>query len=337
MKILKTVLKVLGVLVIVLIAAIAALLYFTRDDSIEKYCRDVIKNPSKYPALYLKNYVFDKNASIADRIKVAPDFVLENLKKNKVFGNYSVYVPSNDEKKLVEEYFDLLPKLNRDVLTAKLIGIYFINDYDGGGSTGWVMDKNNDMYVYMVINSVLLKENISHWLTYRENNCFYPADKIVVNCGKKYKGLLYGLLHESNHVVDLELGVTPYLSEEVRYLKKLKNKKTQFTKDIWLKYRNPCEEYDFMGRSNLTYYTKLRVPFNKTYYVNLSKSPFVSLYGSQNWAEDFADMATFYYLTQILKQPYEIKILEGDNATTVFPMLSDKVKDRFKTFESLYK
>ena len=87
----------------------------------------------------------------------------------------------------------------------------------------------------------------------------------------------------------------------------------------------------------MTYYTKLRVPFNKTYYVNLSKSPFVSLYGSQNWAEDFADMATFYYLTQILKQPYEIKILEGDNATTVFPMLSDKVKDRFKTFESLYK
>ncbi|OGF46453.1 MAG: hypothetical protein A2231_12825 [Candidatus Firestonebacteria bacterium RIFOXYA2_FULL_40_8] len=323
---------------IALVVAIAALLYFTRDDSVEKHCRDIIKHPEKHPALYFENYNFNKNTSLLERIKIAPDFVLDDLKKQQVYGKYSTYIPTGDEKLLFEKYLNLLPKLNRDVLAAKLIGIYFINDYDGGGSTNWVMDKNNNMYVYMVINSVLLKEDISQWLTYKENCCFIPGNgKIVVNCGSKYKALLYGLLHESNHVVDLELGITPYLAEDVKYLRKLKNKNTKFTKDIWLEYNNPHKEYDFKGRSGLAYYTMRRVLFDKAYYMNLSKSPFVSLYGSQNWAEDFADMATFYYLTQILKQPYEIKIFEGDNTTTVFPMLSDKLNERLPIIQSLYK
>ena len=35
-------------------------------------------------------------------------------------------------------------------------------------------------------------------------------------------------------------------------------------------------------------------------YDALVNSPFASLYGSQNWAEDTADLVTFYHLTQVL-------------------------------------
>jgi len=43
-------------------------------------------------------------------------------------------------------------------------------------------------------------------------------------------------------------------------------------------------------------------------YKGLARSSFISLYGSKNWAEDLAEMATFQMITAKLGQPYIVTL-----------------------------
>ena len=67
-------------------------------------------------------------------------------------------------------------------------------------------------------------------------------------------------------------------------------------------------------------------------YQALEKTPFVSLYGSQNWVEDFAEYCTWYYFTAQLHQPYRI-IISRDCMTEMIyePMESALVQERIGT------
>ena len=51
-------------------------------------------------------------------------------------------------------------------------------------------------------------------------------------------------------------------------------------------------------------------------YQGLSKTPFVSLYSCQMWAEDLAEFVAFYHLHHKLGQPYSISVLK--NGKTVY-------------------
>jgi hypothetical protein len=99
--------------------------------------------------------------------------------------------------------------------------------------------------------------------------------------------------------------------------------------------------YDFPNRKNVTFYgdggPKINISDARELYERLMMTPFVSLYGSMNWAEDFAESMTFYHITQVLGQPYEIRYARnGDQARVFRPMESPRVKERFSILQKLY-
>ena len=245
---------------------------------------------------------------------------------------------------MIGDYLRKLPGHYQEVLQQHLVAIYFINNLRGSGATDYILDAKGDIYAIMLFNPNTLKTDLSTWLTYRENSCFIrnAADvKIDVNCGTEYTGFLYALVHESTHVLDYVESHTPYIEKSIGILKEVKATSTPFTKNTWKDLAEPMLSYDFPNRKNTTFYgdggPKINITDACELYEHLLVTPFVSLYGSVNWAEDLADSMTFYYITYTLGQPYEIRHAKnGDQARVFRPMESPKVKERVSILQELY-
>ena len=228
----------------------------------------------------------------------------------------------------------------------RLIGIYLINNFIGGGMVEYVLDENSKLYTVIIINPETLHRNISDWITYRENSCFLFNEqnkeeiKIIADCGTKYTGLTYIILHETTHVVDYVLHYTPYVEPDMRELG-LFLPETAFSKDIWLDYGLPFQSSDFHQRELITFYGLGNGPYidgshAHELYISFSKSPFTSLYGSQNWAEDLVEYFTWYYFCNKLQQPYKIKLqIEGQNVYEYEPIKSERVLKRVNSILTL--
>lgn len=294
-------------------------------------------------------YSFDHNTKLADRIKIIPKYLLELWSdQDKYFDdiiNYKEYKLSANEKKIVIENIDLLPAKTKAVLKEKLVGIYFIKNFIGGGLTEWVVDKNNELYCYIIINPDTLNHDISYWCSMKENASFEKNGKlnIDINVSNNYSAFLYILMHETTHVLDVVNNYTPYIDYyHEQYLKFIKSKDidihTKFSNNYWNEINNPLKKYDFKNRNKINFYgmdkkhKKLlkNSDILKTY-KDFSKSPFISIYGAQSWAEEFAELNTFYYFVNNMKMNYVINIKKsGKIVFTYEPLKSDKVKKRLK-------
>jgi hypothetical protein len=245
---------------------------------------------------------------------------------------------------MIGDYLRKLPGHYQEVLQQRLVAIYFINDLRGSGATDYILDAKGDIYTIMLFNPDTLKTDLSKWLTYRENSCFIrntAGVKIDINCGTEYTGFLYALVHESTHVVDYVESYTPYVENNIAVIKEVKATSTPFTNNVWNDLAAPVLSYDFPKRKNITFYgdggPKINISDARELYEHLMVTPFVSLYGSMNWAEDFSDSMTFYHITRMLGQPYEIRYAKSGDQVRVFrPMESPKVKERFSMFQKLY-
>jgi hypothetical protein len=72
-------------------------------------------------------------------------------------------------------------------------------------------------------------------------------------------------------------------------------------------------------------------------YRALEAFPIVSLYGTKSWAEDFAEMAAFLYLTENMQLDYRITVWqEGVPVYTLEPMSSPLVQERADILGSLF-
>ena len=297
------------------------------------------------PAKNLKSYTFNPITSLAERVQPTPDFLLNYLMKIDKRKDYTSYTLSKAEYALIKDYLLKLPPLNRKILKERLIGIYFVNNLIGSGWMEYVLSDNDDMYAIIIINPRTLKNSLSTWLTYRENTCFINRSseiRVEIDCGKEFSGLMFILLHETSHIVDFILHYTPYVSPEMPKLNGFKVKYSGFVQGIWEGYRKPLKKYEFANRKNLTFYglndgPKIDVTDAVMLYRQLANTPFVSLYGSQSWAEDFAELITFYHLTERLHQPFTINYYEnGEKTFDYSPMKSAKIQNRINKIISIY-
>jgi len=288
-------------------------------------------------------YTFDPASSLVSRITDAPDFVLSYLREMDSREDYHSYKPDRRELRRIRQSLAALPPLTASVLRERLLGMYFIRNFMGGGLTDWVVDSSGGMYVFMVFNPESLRKSISSWLTYRENSCFKDdgSDTIItVSGGKRYSGFTYVLLHESTHAVDYVTHVTPYVEEGLR--KTGHPRSTPFIDGIWKELRKPLERYDFPLRSSLTFYglKDPAIPLSRApeLYRGLEQTPFASLYGSMSWAEDIAEFVFFHHLTRKLGQPYVIRVSrKGKLLYTRQPMNSPLLIERAATIQHFYR
>jgi hypothetical protein len=274
--------------------------------------RDSILNAiHNIPAKIFENYTCDFTIPAADRIYEAPVFLLDYLMEMDNVTDYKPYFPSEIEQEIFEDYFRLLPELNKNIMEQWLVGIFFIENFIGSGMADYVLDENDELYTIMILNPDTLKNNISDWLTYRENTCFRrdgSSIKIKVDCGTEYLGLMYALLHESTHIVDYIMHVTPYVETYLMILQEREIEKGIFTESIWLDFNLLKDEYEFENRDKVTFYglgggPLLDASYTITMFDNLSNTPLVSLYAGMNWQRTWQNLSHGIILQNIWSSP----------------------------------
>jgi len=294
------------------------------------------------PAHMFESYRFDRRSSLASRASAPPNVVLNYLMKLDNRNDYEPYTPNGNEMKIVESAIASLPAKHRYILQKRLIGIYFIRNFFGNGLADWIVDPQKTVYAILVFNSGVFAKNLSELLTEKEKTCFQADDpeyEIRIDCGKKFNGFYYILAHEATHAVDYVIHITPYTDRQYRDYMKIRASETDFTKPVWSGYDAPRGRYAFSKR--VFFYgspkPQLRISESVKIYAELSRSPFASLYGSQSWAEDLAELAAFYHITRILGQPYCITIVRnGNTALSVRPMESPEVRKRLPAIQQLF-
>ena len=317
-------------------------LYKSQDDD-----RKVFINSFRNEDIHkFEKYNFNPKMAIIARVKAAPDFLINYFKKMDKRNDYITYIPDEREMKVIYECIKLLPRLNREIIDNKVLGIFFLDNYKYTAWTEIVVNKSGGMYFIIIVNAAVLKNNISDWLTYKENTCFIhnQSDTIMVkiDCGTKLNAFLYALLHETTHAVDCVKNITPYTDEIYRMLLKNRLNKNYYVKEIWEKYQEPVEKYEAQHRKDVSFYglnngPKINISDSVNIYQWLSQTPFVSLYGSKSWAEDIAELLTFYHITHILNQPYFIRIYINSRMSFSYePMKSARVLKRIDIIKKFY-
>jgi hypothetical protein len=303
---------------------------------------DIQKIIQSTPAHQYKNFTFDPNTAVIQRIRKKPDFILTYLKELDSRKDYSIYTPTKQETAIISEYINKLPPLNRKTIKERLLAVYFINNFTSSGLTEWAVDENGRMFAFMVFNPNTLKKNITELLSFKEKTNFIPENNwdIKLDCGTKYSGFFYIFIHESTHVVDYVHRITPFVEPAVKDLHPDIKTETPFTLGYWNDYNKP--ETEFPYRSKITFYGMGKDPVSKyseapEIYKNLVLSPFPTLYSSISWAEDLAEFVTFYHLTEKLHQKFSIQVYK--NKKPVFthePMNSPLVRKRFDALKIFY-
>ena len=278
---------------------------------------------------------------VENRIQLASDKVISMLNTMDSTSEYQPYSPTADEITLFSEYLELLPEKYKQIIKEKVVAVFFIENFMGGGMTQWVYDKKETMYMVWFFNPEILHRTMAEWINYRENSYFSSDNSsgiaIAVECSSDYFALLHTLVHETSHVYDYNYHITPFtepfLQDEHSALK------TNFTDKIWNDYDRPAEEYDFLYRDSLSAYglgPAQKKSLSIDIYRSLSKTPFASLYGSQNWAEDFAESFTWFYLEKYLHCTYRIRISKNNEDVFIYePLLNPLFTSRFDNFKAI--
>lgn len=238
------------------------------------------------------------------------------------------HVPTEAERQSLARAFAALPPQHQRVLRERLRRISFLDGMPNTALTSTV-DPDAPVPVYdLTIRAGVLRETVSEFLTWKERTCFDAAGStrtVVVEAGS-LEAIVYVLLHEATHMVDGALGLTPGAvgsgSREAHPL----------TEDVWNDRLTIAPAYASPRLAGLAYRRGGRpVPIAEavSVYEALRRTPFASLYGSSNWHDDLAELATWHHLTSRLGQPYRIVVRERDREVFVYePMASPLVQRR---------
>jgi hypothetical protein len=72
-------------------------------------------------------------------------------------------------------------------------------------------------------------------------------------------------------------------------------------------------------------------------YRSLENTPFVSLYASKNWAEDFAEAFSWTYLKQKFDIDYTVEVLQNEIVVFTFsPLQNERFLRRMEYFETIF-
>jgi hypothetical protein len=309
----------------VLAAAIALVLLSCVNRSKGPSLADVQKMPYKQASAYSADIPATLAKDAPQRIAEAPAVLLEYLRQ--VDGNpgYASYSPTEAERALFAQYYALLPARFHDAMATKVLGVYFIQGFAGGGMSDFVFTADGSMKLILVLNPKTLSMSLPDWIGYRDNSTYADDGKdikLVASCpgGAKYRGLIHTLTHEAAHIYDYSNAVTPYVEKHLSQGSSTADAK-DFTRSVWKSYAQPIAAYAIPDREKLAPYglgAALPLSTALPQYAALAKTPFYSLYGSASWAEDFAEAAAWTHLRDKLGIGYEVSLLRSGREESLF-------------------
>jgi hypothetical protein len=279
---------------------------------------DVRGLPYKRATAYSSDIGATLAKDVPARVGAAPAVLLEYLRQSDGNPSYSAYSPSEGERALLSDYFGLLPPRFQAAMKAKVLGVYFIENFASGGLSDYVFRDDVSMLIILVLNPKTLRLGLSEWIGYRDASAYEDDGKGVElksACagGEKYRGLLHTLTHEAAHIFDYSEAVTPYVERHLALASEDASTK-DFTRGIWESYAKPISAYAIPDRDRLAPYglgKSLPLSVAVGQYKALAKTPFASLYGASCWAEDFAETAAWTWLKRRLGIAYEVRVLRS--------------------------
>lgn len=325
--------------VIILSGLIYTLFISCRNEQSQLY--DILNNQTHS----IETHPFSTSKNIKEKIGTIPDIVLGQLKIWDNDSTYSSFNPDSNQIDFIVDLISQLPPLNRKALEERLAGIYFIQGFKSNGMTDFVRDSANMLHFYFVFDSDLLNTSIKQAITKRLYSCFKQESNnidIEIETSDSIPALFATLLHESTHAVDLVYQITPFLYPVFSDITINKDTHFIFTLPYWQKYSKPQTEYDFWGRDSITFYgfnggPKLSIDLADQLFLSFENSPFASLYASMNWAEDLAEMVTWYHLVKYHNCTYSIVVKTGEKVIFQYePMKNKNVIDRVQNIVHFY-
>ena len=262
-------------------------------------------------------------------------------------GDYSTRPASVEELALVQQYVALLPRAYREAFEEKLLAIFLVDEFAGAGLTSWVVDEAGGVYYFMILNTALFEQSLDDWLSFRADSVFdaSPVEpRIRISTGTDYLALMYGLLHEGGHLVDYELGITPYVDDLHRQVIGGNTAATAFSAPAWESISRPWARYHVDNSQQMnTYGIYANAGFiprqlAPVMFGQLRRTPFVSIYSLLSWAEHLADFVTYYHIEQFLHGTVEMLLVDdGGEVVAVYrPMQTDLAKSLAPSIQVLY-
>ncbi len=271
------------------------------------------------PAKNLGSYIFSPDSELTERVNVSSDIVMGYLEDfDDPDGNYSLYEPAETELKLLDGYFHLLPARYQEILTERLVGVYFVENFHGSGMADYVLSQDGKVYAILVLNPIVFEKDISGLLTWKERTNFRPDESgynVRIEVTGDYSGLLYILAHECTHIVDYVDRVTPYVEPVFLTLWGKAEGTFTFTEQYWSDYDKVKtrleykDRLDFYGTEENKKIPDMEIP---SVYEELETTLFVSLYSYLNWAEDLAEYCAMYLIARTLGLSYTIRVAQSD-------------------------
>ena len=237
------------------------------------------------------------------------------------------HVLTPDERRKVAAAFAALPPLHRRVLRERLQSVSFLDGMPNGALTSPVDAATPHRRFHITFRAGVLREDVSEFLTNKEQQCFDAAGssrRVAIEAGTM-DAIVFVLLHETTHVVDGSLQLTPA---------------SAFTRSAWSERTviAPAFQDPLLARAKFRRDGEvLPVGRAEAVYSALRRTPFVSLYASTNWYDDLAEAVAWYQLSERLGQPYRIVIREQGNEVFAYePMKSPVVRKRFEQLAKFY-
>ena len=246
----------------------------------------------------------------------------------------------------VTSAFVELPQAVKNLLTTKLLGIYFIEDIGGTGFTDMVFDANgNPVAGFVVLDpSVLMKQKANDWATWKENTPFMPGPEFrlaaeieTASQNTRKNAIQYILLHELAHVISIGETIHPMWNIAPKDVPSLSS--YSFFQLSWSRSKdgNSYEslfDRDFPQRKDVVYYFGARLVAGQMLriYEILERTNFATLYGATRPGDDFAEAFVTYVHTVLMKRPFAVRLFTGDAEVKVFeacwgqPRCADKRK-----------
>lgn len=293
-------------------------------------------------ALQLSSYPFSPDTALSRREVTAPPFLLRLLMRSDCTESYGAYELSAADRALLDQCIGSQPRMYREIMTARLAAICFVRNFTGAGMTLPVYDESGGIWIVLILNPDLFQKTASEWMSYREASSFRKnsdAAAIRVDCGNA-PALLPIMLHECSHIFDFYSHITPYLMMPHKERYHLADT-SDYISGVWESFDRPAKQYDFIERKSLRPYnlggeSDTEISLAAKTYRELEDTPFVSLYGSLRWPDDFAESFCWYAMTQRLHLPYRILVSENERTVLEYsPMDNPMVRKRWDYFEKI--
>jgi hypothetical protein len=260
------------------------------------------------------------------RIGAAPPELVEYLNLDNIQNGYpnkphTAALPA-DFLADVQQAFSELPAEVKRLLSAKLAGIYFVEDLGGTGYSEAIADKSGKPIAGLLVldRAALADRTANAWSTWKENTPFeaQPNFRLVSEIefpkqDNRKNAIQYILLHELAHILAV--------GEKIHPPWDIEPKNVQSTSDypfFLLSWAIAKEDnryvtlFDsaFPQRKDVVYYFGAKLPADQMVdtYANLERTNFSTLYSVVRPGDDFAEAFANYVHVVLMKKPFAIRI-----------------------------